>query len=1447
MIRFLLLFPLLFGFKPIIYCAALEEKDVYETSESFVNVARAAADSLPPVITCPPNDTLTLGSTSCDTAYTYTVTVEDDQPGALFGLVSGIPSGEVFPVGTTVNLFLAIDAAGNTATCSFTVTVENGPGEALHCEDFVAVKLGATCTATLTAAEMLESPLVCPGNYLVEVDETAPFGNGPWQAPMFDASDLGKTFQARVTDTRSGNKCWGNIKLVDSLPPALNCPVINVPCVLPSTHLTPAFLKDSLGIINGMASATDNCTGPAGITLTFVDMTANLPCDSPGTVTGYIHRIWTAKDGSGNTATCLQVINRQRNLADILFPADVSVSCDDPDTAPDSTGIPYVQVGGRQYGMLAAPFCEIDVFYFDSIETMCGGSRRIHRTWSAQDACLPVSTGNPVIAVQKIDVPDTDLPVLQCPQDTVIILAADSCTVALNLPDVIASDHCSPLADATVFWEAGGVTQTLGGVLENFSQNDSTALDTLAVFGEASDFPVGVTNLLFVVTDVCGNIGSCEITLNVWDDTAPAAVCDSLVNVYLDPEGQYGLSAAAADLGSTGDCGTLTFKIRRATAGPCAQPGTAFDDQQFFCCADAGDTAAVLVRVYDVFVPAGTVADSFAQGHYNDCTVLIAVLDTLAPACIAPADVTVFCSDFDPGLAAYGDITQTCQVDSIAVSADYAGFDSLCNSGTITRLFRVFDQAGNSGQCSQQIEVTEAAQEYWIHFPNDVLATLCNPDGIYGEPRLGNLHCENMSISYQDELITVVPDACYKIDRTWTIYNTCTYDPAQALVVVPNPNPNAAVNHPSNLTGPTVSPMGTATPWAPSSIAISPGQTPTNFSTFWSANANGYQYKQIIKIIDTQDPVIDQCPTAAVSVSDESPNDPQLWNEQYWYDQITQSHDLAETPVGLCLDVSDQCSGADVRVRFLLFLDLDGDGVQETVINSVNLPGPNTVNFGNVSNPNYSGGTPRAFDERPVTPQEQYAFALQTVASGNNKTACVKWNTQQSPLNYTEPQLPHGSHRIRWFTEDNCGNETICEYTFTVGPDEIAVGGQILTEGGQGVDVTTVDVTVNSAHPTLPPATISTQTDGQGDFQFSVPAQSSYLVRPKRDDDPLNGVSTFDLVLINKHVLGIDPLPSAYKIIAADANRSRSVTTFDIVELRKLILGITSKLPASESWRFVDKNYTFPNPANPFQEIYPEIQSVVNLSAADLPFHEFIGLKVGDVNGSVSPNVTDNFTDKRSDRPLYFDAAEQQFNPGDVFDVPVAASEPVAGFQFTLHFPGLEVVELLPGPGMNTDNFAIFNETETLTASWDSPLAPAAPAFTLRLRAKTAGRLSEQLRLSHRITRPEAYSPELELLDPALRFDGLAVQQPVLELFQNEPNPFSGRTWVAFYLPEAEKATLRVIDASGRERYARTAFYAAGLHRVSLGRAELGDTGGVLFLRLETAAGSVVRRMVFVR
>ena len=70
-------------------------------------------------------------------------------------------------------------------------------------------------------------------------------------------------------------------------------------------------------------------------------------------------------------------------------------------------------------------------------------------------------------------------------------------------------------------------------------------------------------------------------------------------------------------------------------------------------------------------------------------------------------------------------------------------------------------------------------------------------------------------------------------------------------------------------------------------------------------------------------------------------------------------------------------------------------------------------------------------------------------------------------------------------------------------------------------------------------------------------------------------MSTLDLVDIQRHLLGLDPLDSPYKMIAADANNSESLTAIDLVEIRKLILGLYLEFPNNASWRFVDKDFVF--------------------------------------------------------------------------------------------------------------------------------------------------------------------------------------------------------------------------------------------------------------------------------
>src|SRR5690606_38908605 len=117
--------------------------------------------------------------------------------------------------------------------------------------------------------------------------------------------------------------------------------------------------------------------------------------------------------------------------------------------------------------------------------------------------------------------------------------------------------------------------------------------------------------------------------------------------------------------------------------------------------------------------------------------------------------------------------------------------------------------------------------------------------------------------------------------------------------------------------------------------------------------------------------------------------------------------------------------------------------------------------------------------------------------------------------------------------------------------------GRIFTELGEGVEAALI--TLDDGGPVMPPGgPFGLLTDSVGLYKITgLPfLPSNYSILPVKDDNPLNGVTTFDLVLISKHILGSEPLNSPYKMIAADANKSGSITTFDIVEFRKLILGI---------------------------------------------------------------------------------------------------------------------------------------------------------------------------------------------------------------------------------------------------------------------------------------------------
>jgi len=1698
--------------------------------------------------------------------------------------ISGLPSGAEFPIGTTTNCFKATDVAGNTSTCCFTVTVKEYPNpvQTLVCNDLVYVSLDKDCTETLNADQILEGgPYGCYNNYIVQIDKTPPYGNGPWVPAVLGPSDVGKTYAVMVTDPKTGNKCWGNIKVEDKLAPVLVCKNASVPCNDPAdptatpvtsdavypkdfaiadaaistatfnvapgsvvndinvvfktnhtwvgdisakltspsgttiqlfnrpgnggcagdgmdvifddaaTNTAQQFVNtcnnnpaiagtfkpaEALSAFNGQSTggtwtltvqdfvggdagpnsfaqlninstttppsfpnglvygvnvfpggngtyivpqgvgtpALENCSD---VTLTYQDQEFAKDCASGLTKT--VNRKWTAKDASGNTKTCVQVINFFRpTLSDLTWPPDYdnvhapALPCGVAYPTPD-----VIENGGLQgypYVFGSPDGCSIGWTYTDAKITVCDGTYKILRTWSAVDWCAGTSTTH----TQIIKVLDDQGPSISCPANLTVSTDPFACCATIDLPDVIISDNCSRInnisgmviaIDPSTF-DTIGMYQ-FGGNLTSFPGNNLWNPDTLGAFGVTPCLPQGTHTVIYQAEDDCGNTSTCSFKLTVRDLIPPVAACDQHTTVAIglddpfdcyepangcDGAGVTWVKAVTFDDHSYDNCNNIKFTIKRLpdmvtnAYSDCIQGLNSInghpdcqdffpdfpseferavsegDSIKFYCC-EVGTTQMVQLTVYQVDAFGNLMIGQDGSPISNSCMVEVEVQDKIKPVCVSPGNVTVACENFDPSLWAYGKpaVYDNCCLDTTKVyqgqcglthSVSYSLFDTLCNRGTITRTFRVYDCHGQSNQCTQRI-IVNYNQDYYVKFPNDVIVTVCDGTGNYGEPTFYGKDCELLGVSYEDAVFTVVPDACLKIERTWKIINWCTYDPNKDCIYVPNPNPNATSNSPQNLPGPIVSACGTPAPWNPTVVKINPTDaTSTNYCTFWDKNANCYVYKQIIKIIDTQKPTVNNCPASPVEYCDQTVNDPLLWNQSYWWDPVVGQHDLCEGDAPLTITATDLCSGANVNISYLLFLDLNGDGTMETVVNSNNTPAPGTVNFNNAGNVNYSGGVPQVFDGRPVLPNEIYRWANHQSVSGTTRTASVQWKTfaqMPTPSNQfgtpgIAPQLPYGTHKIKWTITDGCGNETYCEYTFVVkdckaptvvclnglsvnimptqmvqlwatdflqyaednctpptpytsGPNQLkfairkagtgtgfpvdALGNPITSItftcaelGKQNVELwaqdlagnadycqTFVDVqdnnnncvpggtvTVAGALTTetndgLADANVNLQagpvnlfdmTDNQGAYAFpNVPKNTNYTVTPTKDDNPLNGVSTYDLVLISKHILGLEPLNSPYKMIAADANKSNSITTFDIVEIRKLILGIYNELPNNTSWRFVDKDFNFPQPNNPFSTAFPETKSVAG-TAVDQLNDNFVAVKIGDVNGTAIPNAFTS-TDDRTAGTLLFDVQDREVKAGEVIDVTFKGAEKVQGYQFTLNLAGLEVSDIVERDGVTRDNFGVFSDA--LTTSIDG-----SDEFTVKFRALKSGRLSEMLGVSSRITRAEAYGLTSDRKDVALRFNNgstSTISGVGFELYQNQPNPFVNKTMIGFHLPEATEATLTVYDETGRMLFTQKGQFGKGYNAIAIDRALL-NTTGVMYYKLETATDAATKKMI---
>jgi len=163
--------------------------------------------------------------------------------------------------------------------------------------------------------------------------------------------------------------------------------------------------------------------------------------------------------------------------------------------------------------------------------------------------------------------------------------------------------------------------------------------------------------------------------------------------------------------------------------------------------------------------------------------------------------------------------------------------------------------------------------------------------------------------------------------------------------------------------------------------------------------------------------------------------------------------------------------------------------------------------------------------------------------------------------------------------------------------------------------------------------------------------QNGDLITLNKDINPLNGVTTFDRVLIMQHILGNIPFTSSFDSIAADVDQSETITTMDLMLIQAINLQINTQFPGGDSWVF-----------SPEELVFDE-----NISQ-----YEFTAIKLGDINGSANPSdLNDNSSETRNlDEVLQLFTPNQFLEKGKTYSIPIYAEnyQDLVGGQFTMNF-----------------------------------------------------------------------------------------------------------------------------------------------------------------------------------
>ena len=367
------------------------------------------------------------------------------------------------------------------------------------------------------------------------------------------------------------------------------------------------------------------------------------------------------------------------------------------------------------------------------------------------------------------------------------------------------------------------------------------------------------------------------------------------------------------------------------------------------------------------------------------------------------------------------------------------------------------------------------------------------------------------------------------------------------------------------------------------------------------------------------------------------------------------------------------------------------------------------------------------------------------------------------------------------------------------------------------------------------------ETDDNGRFVFKNIPDDNYKLSGALQEEYLNGISTLDLVLLQKHILGMKEITNPYRLIAADVNNNKRITSADILELRKVLLGKKDKFK-NDSWVAISKDYYFQNPFKAYLEVDKAKVKDITVDGANITNLKFIAIKIGDINGN-SSGLTE-----RSDNSMSLMLDNRDVEKGQTIEIPVYARDfkDISGLQFAVKTPGLTVSDIQAGAlDVNAGNYNITGDE--ILFSWqnayDKSVNDDEVLFTIIAKANVTDKLNNMLHIDGNRLSPEAYTSDLQINRLSLDYRNAENYA----LYQNEPNPFAIKTTIGFVLPESGQYTLTVYDITGKVLKLIEKFGDAGYNSVQLTKDDIDNTTGVLYYKLESGDFVATKKMIVIK